>query len=88
LGRIPKSIGKYKSPGQYRKECWKCSKVGHYKKHFISKNVDKSKGYDDAPSTKMKTFMDERGDVYLASTSKVKIQIMMCGWLTWVLHFI
>jgi hypothetical protein len=39
-----------------------------YKRDYTSKNVDKSKGFDDVPSIEMKTSM-EKGDLYLASTS-------------------
>ena len=49
--------------------CWKCRKEGHYKRDCKSKDPDKGKGSDDAPSTKVKTTLDEGGDVYLASSS-------------------
>eukprot|EP00253_Pinus_taeda_P024909 PITA_24909 len=42
---------------------------GHYKRECKSKAPDKGKGFDDAPSTEVKTTSDEGGDVYLASSS-------------------
>jgi hypothetical protein len=50
------------------RKCWKCGKVGHYKKYCRSKKVDKSKGSDDASSIEVKTSIEEGGDVYLEST--------------------
>eukprot|EP00253_Pinus_taeda_P018317 PITA_18317 len=42
---------------------------GHYKRDCKSKAPDKGKGSDDAPSAKVKTTLDEGGDLYLASSS-------------------
>eukprot|EP00253_Pinus_taeda_P006476 PITA_06476 len=42
---------------------------GHYKRDCKSKDLDKGKGSNDAPSTEEKTTSDEGGDVYLASSS-------------------
>jgi hypothetical protein len=49
-------------------KCWKCGKTGHYKKYCKSKKVEKPKGSDSTSSTKVKTPIEEGGDVYLAST--------------------
>jgi hypothetical protein len=51
------------------KVCWRCGKEGHYKKQCRSKSVERGKGYDDAPTTKEKIFVDGGGDMYLASSS-------------------
>eukprot|EP00253_Pinus_taeda_P014701 PITA_14701 len=64
------SSGRSKSIGKPVKVvCWKWEKEGHYKRDCKSKTPDKGKGYDDAPSAKVKTTSDEGGDVYLASSS-------------------
>jgi len=49
--------------------CWKCRKEGHYKRDCKSKDLDKGKGSDDAPSAEAKTTSGEGGVVYLASSS-------------------
>ena len=63
-----KSKGRSKSPGKGIRKCWKCGKVGNYKKDYISKNFEKAKGSEDTTSTVEKTSSKEGGDVYLAST--------------------
>jgi hypothetical protein len=60
--------GKSKSLGKSLKKCWKCGKVGNFKKDFRSKSIERGKGSDDAPSTKGKSSLEEGGDVYLASS--------------------
>jgi hypothetical protein len=63
------SKGRSKSLRKYVKVCWRCGKEGNYKKQCRSKSVERGKGFEYAPSTEEKTFVDEGGDVYLASSS-------------------
>jgi hypothetical protein len=49
--------------------CWKCGKVGHYKRDNKSKVMEVSIGSKKKQSTQRKTTPDKGGDVYLASTS-------------------
>jgi hypothetical protein len=59
-GRKSKSKGTSKSLVQSTRRCWKCDKVGHYKKNCKSRAMEVSK---------RKKTSDKGGDVYLASTS-------------------
>jgi hypothetical protein len=68
-GRKTKSKGRSKSPIQSMRKCWKCGKVGHYKRDCKSKVAEKSQGSDEKQSTERKTSPDKGGDVYLASTN-------------------
>jgi hypothetical protein len=68
LGGRSKSTGRSKSLGKNLRKCWKCGKIGHYKKDFKSKKVDNPKGSDSTSSIDTKTSTKEGGDVYLAST--------------------
>ena len=66
-GGRSKSKGRSKSPRKGIRKCWKCGKAGHYKNNCKSKNVEKTKGYADTPSTEVNNSSEEGGDVYLAS---------------------
>jgi hypothetical protein len=61
-----KSRGRSKYLGKSLKKCWKCSKVGHFKKDCRSQIVERGKGYNDVPSVEGKASF-EGGDVHLAS---------------------
>jgi hypothetical protein len=62
-----KSTTRSKSPEKYLRKCWKCGKIGHYKKYCTSMKVDKPNGSDSTSSTEAKTSTEEGGDVYLKS---------------------
>ena len=47
----------------------KCSKIGHFKKNYRSKSVERGKGSEDTSSIENKSSIKEGGDVYLASKS-------------------
>eukprot|EP00253_Pinus_taeda_P016989 PITA_16989 len=65
-----KSKERSKYPGKPVKVvCWKCEKEGHYKRDYKYEAPNKGKGSNEAPFAKVKTTLDEGGDVYLASSS-------------------
>ena len=69
IGGRSKSRGRSKSPRDHLKRlCWKCGKLGHFKKKHRSKSVERGKGLEDNSSIKKKSSTKEGGDVYLAST--------------------
>jgi hypothetical protein len=68
--RRSKSKGRSKSLIQSMRRCWKCSKVGHYKRDFGSKAMEVNTRSDEKQTTERKTTLDKGGDVYLASTSR------------------
>lgn len=47
-----RSRGRLKSTGKSTRKCWKCGKVGHFKKDYSVKTTDKRKGFDESQSTK------------------------------------
>jgi hypothetical protein len=67
-GGRSKTTGRSKSPRKYLRKCWKCGKIGNYKKDCKSKKVENPKGSDSTSSTEVKTSTKEGGDVYLAYT--------------------
>jgi hypothetical protein len=68
FGRNFKSKGRSKFPVHSVQRCWKCDKVGHYKKECKSKETKFSDGSDEKQSTERKTTSEKGGDVYLVST--------------------
>lgn len=65
-----KSRGISKSLGDpLKKVCWKCDKLGHFKRNCRSKSVERGKASKDTSSTEKKSSTEEGGYVYLASTS-------------------
>jgi hypothetical protein len=70
IGGRSKSRGISKSLGDpLKKVCWKCGKLGHFKKNCKSRSVERCKGPNDATYTEGNPSSEEGGDVYLASTS-------------------
>jgi hypothetical protein len=49
------------------RKCWKCGKIGHYRKYCKSKKVEKPNGSDSTSSTEVNNSTEEGGDVYLVS---------------------
>ena len=65
-----KSRGRSNSPGDtLKKICRKFGKLGHFKKSYRSKSVERGKGSEDTPSIDKNPSTKEGGDVSLASTS-------------------
>ena len=56
MGARSKSRGRSKSLGDpLKKVCWKCSKLGHFKRNCRSKSVERGKGSEDTSSTEKKS---------------------------------
>ena len=51
------------------RRCWTCENPGHFKKDYKLKGVSTSKDSEVTQSIEGKSTEDEKGDVYLASTS-------------------
>ena len=57
------------------RKCWKCGKIRNNKKDCKSKNVDKPKEPNNAPSTKANTSLEEGGDVVVReSVPKARVR--------------
>jgi hypothetical protein len=67
--RNSKLKGRYKSHVHSTRICWKCGKVGHYKRDCKSKAMEVNIGSHKKKSTKRNTTPNKGGDVYLESTS-------------------
>ena len=57
------------SLSQLTRRCWTCGKPKHYKKNRKLKGIGTSKDLEVTQSTEGKSMEDEKGNVYLASTS-------------------
>jgi predicted RNA-binding protein YlxR (DUF448 family) len=68
-GRKSKLRGRSKYLVQSMRRCWKCSKVGHYKRKCKLKVTEISLGSNKKKLTKRKTISDKGGDMYMASNS-------------------
>jgi dynactin complex subunit len=51
------------------RRCWKCNKVGNYKRECKSKVMEVNTRSDEKQSNERKTNPDKGDDVYLASTN-------------------
>jgi hypothetical protein len=67
--RKSKLKSRSKSFIQSTRRCWKCDKVGNYKRDYKLKAMEFNTGSDEKQSTKIKVNLDKGGDVYVASTS-------------------
>jgi hypothetical protein len=68
-GRKSKLKGRSKSHVQSTRRCWKCSKVGNYKRDCKLKEMEVSTRYDEKHLTERKMNPNKGGDVYLVSTN-------------------
>jgi len=63
-----KSGGRCKSLEKSLKKCWKCGKVGHFRKDCRSKVVERENSSNDVPFIEGKASLEEGGNVYLGSS--------------------
>ena len=67
--RNSKSKGRSKSLVQSIRRCWKCGKVGHYKRDCKSKVMEVSTGSNEKQSTERQGTPNKGGNAYLMSTN-------------------
>ena len=67
------------SPAQLTRRCWECGKTRQYKRDCKSKGVETNKDSKEIQLTGIKLTQEEKGDVYLSSTST---QLERDSWVT------
>jgi hypothetical protein len=69
-GRKFKLKGRSKSPVHSTRRCWKCGKIGHYKKDYKSRVMEVNTRFDEKRSNERNMTLNKGCDVYLESISR------------------